>query len=140
METIYQISLKKTENYYTGRIENLIDGEVLSKCGTDKYTIMRNLVNRIQIAESTINVGDYVIITNPGKTYTTYSNWFDLAMILPSTAAKYRYDGEVPNRDDTYKVIAKHPHHAGCNEMLYLITNHREDRVYLIHGDGIRKN
>lgn len=140
METIYQISLGKTENYYTGRIENLIDGESISEYGPDKYAIMRDLVNRIQIVESTIRIGDNVIITDPGKSYTTYTKWFDLATITPSIAAKYRYDEEVPTRNNTYKVIAKHPHHASSGTMLYLITNHEENRVYLISEDGIRKN
>lgn len=88
-----------------------------------------------------VNLGNKVKITAPGKLYSSYESWFTenkLEVLKPF----FRKD-EKPNVDETYRVVAAERHSTRDKNrmtMVYAIVDVKTDsKLYLIGMDGIQK-
>lgn len=84
-----------------------------------------------------IEVGDIVVITNPGRQYTQYIDWVVEHVEDKSLAVSYRLEDEL-YKGDKYRVLAK-AQHGTCAIMLYYIQSVNSDNktCYLIGEEGI---
>lgn len=90
-----------------------------------------------------INVGDRVKVTNPGRAYSSYTEW--VTKNAPEFAVYYMYC--VPYFDpsireiitaSTFTVVAKAPHSDSTDKTLYLIQDEFA-RCFLFGEEGIEK-
>lgn len=88
-----------------------------------------------------INVGDRVKVTNPGRAYSSYTEW--VTKNAPEFAVYYVY---AVYYDDIYKklgtstftVVAKAPHTDFADRMLYLVQDEFA-RCFLVGEEGLKK-
>lgn len=85
---------------------------------------------------NTINVGDTVVVTDCGDSYTTFTDFFKVFNIPIDLTAKYVYT-MTPKKGGKMKVLCtkKHP---WCDDILALCQDN-EGAVYLIGVDGLKK-
>lgn len=90
-----------------------------------------------------MKIGDKVKITDRGKRYSTYDEWFYENDIPLEYAVKFQYDSEFDNNDleREFVILEKAPHGIYNNTMLYLIgaysTTHKLIKTLLFSEDGI---
>lgn len=85
---------------------------------------------------NTINIGDTVVVTDNGHSYTTFADFFKVFNIPIDLTAKYVYT-MTPKKGGKMKVLCtkKHP---WCDDILALCQDN-EGAVYLIGLDGLKK-
>lgn len=83
--------------------------------------------------ENEIKIGDKIIITDNGETYTTYATWVVTNVDDPIKVAKYRYNS-IPSNGMIGKVEYLVPHEYG-HKMLAYIRGYLG--YYLISTEGI---
>lgn len=83
-----------------------------------------------------MRIGDRVEIIDRGYLYSSYKKW------IMKYGEKYLKNWEYENNDcsyvDSYKIVAKGKHFI-TKEMLYLIQNEDNNRVYIFEKKGIEK-
>lgn len=88
-----------------------------------------------------INVGDRVKVTNPGRAYSSYTEW--VTKNAPEFAVYYVYavyyaDIYKKLGTSTFTVVAKAPHSDFADRMLYLIQDEFA-RCFLLGEEGLKK-
>lgn len=129
--------LRNIDSYFSTRNEE--DSEhIIDEVLNDIKDHIKYGIEKIR-ANDTAAVGDRVIVTDNGKSYTTYCRWFDIHKVKTEYACLYDYN-KIPDEDKVYEVLAVHPHSSREPEtMLYLIRQTEYPyRTYLIGQDGFR--
>lgn len=88
-----------------------------------------------------INVGDRVKVTNPGRAYSSYTEW--VTKNAPEFAVYYVYavyyaDIYKKLGTSTFTVVAKAPHTDFADRMLYLVQDEFA-RCFLVGEEGLKK-
>ena len=91
----------------------------------------------------TFKVGDIVKVTDCGKRYTTYHEWFEENGVSIDIAARYAFQDNkgIPQCYD-YKVVAVGPHRDNANVQLCAIESSDAifpSIVYLIEASGLKR-
>ena len=91
----------------------------------------------------TFKVGDIVKVTDCGKRYTTYHEWFEENGVDVDIAARYAFqDNKGISQCYDYKVIAVGPHRDNANVQLCAIEIFDSlfpSKVYLVESTGLEK-
>jgi hypothetical protein len=70
---------------------------------------LEDILKTIRKRFTSFRVGDRVKVTNPGRSYVTYSDWFEENQIAVGVAARYAYGQDVKeNTVGTIRCIGKH--------------------------------
>ena len=120
--------------------KEVVNKSIARCCPDDKYDFMTGAkiaIDRIMGSEKqhdTIEVGDKVIITDAGRSYPIYLEWF--SKFAPSY--KYIYDGNCLCKGFKGVVVAKHEHECSTERMLCAVIVDG-GKVGLINKEGIKK-
>lgn len=83
-----------------------------------------------------MRIGDKVKIIDQGLLYAGYKDW--IVKYGKKYLKNWEYDNIDCNKNDNYKIVAKGKHFVTKN-MLYLIQNEDNNRVYIFGRKGIEK-
>lgn len=110
------------------------------RCGAE--IVLDRLIDRCEsdISENSVKVGDTVVVTSPGKIYTSYVEWVN--KYAPNYAVYWQYGNPLTvfkSYDSTnrYKVVGKGSHLR--DDVMLLAIQDRGNRVFVIAEDGVKK-
>lgn len=115
------------------------DGNTLNFTEEGVRNNLEDILKTIRKRFTSFRVGDRVKITNPGKTYVTYSDWFEENQISVSIAARYAYGQDVKeNTLGTIKFIGKHRRENDKILCLIEADQTRDGKpFYLVEASGL---
>lgn len=100
---------------------------------------LEDILKTIRKRFTSFRIGDRVKVTNPGRSYVTYSDWFEENQIAVSVAARYAYGQDVKeNTVGTIRFIGKH--HKEKDKILCLIEGDQTwdgKPFYLVEASGL---
>lgn len=130
--TVYAYDQKTNVfHYFNEQFDNFYSKDCFK--ALDLLTTEIKKIELLKEQENTIQINDYVRISNLGQVYMCYNNWKGLTKY--KKLFKYGYQ---PLIDNVYKVINIDSHETDCTT-LALIQDIITQQVYIINVQGLKK-